>query len=184
MIRNRTIIQHEEGAMSPATTTETGEIQACRLHARLADVCVKANTEGVTHEESLAAPGPGGNSLNWVVGHLCCIYNNALPLVGQPPVTDRAELARYDRGSAPITPADALPLPRLLEMWDELARRFDAGLAGLTPERLDQPAPFSPSNDPDETVRSLVTTLLFHQAYHSGQTGVLRRVAGHEGAIK
>lgn len=170
--------------MSTATATESGEIQAYRLHARLADVCVRANTEGVTHEESLHSPGPGGNSLNWVVGHLCCVYNNALPLVGQEPVAEGAALKRYDRGSAPITPAEALPLPQLLETWDELARRFDAGLSGLTPEYLDQPAPFSPSGDPDETVRSLVNTLLFHQAYHSGQTGVLRRVAGHEGAVK
>ncbi|HEX6913522.1 MAG TPA: DinB family protein [Longimicrobium sp.] len=170
--------------MSTATATETGEIQGYRLHARLADVCVKVNTEGVTHEESLRAPEPGGNSLNWVVGHLCCIYNNALPLLGQEPVGDRGSLARYDRGSAPITPAEALPLGQLLETWDALARRFDAGLAGLTPEYLDQAAPFSPSNDPGETVRSLVNTLLFHQAYHAGQTGVLRRVAGHEGAVK
>lgn len=171
--------------MSTATTTETGEIQAYRLHARLTDHCVKANAAGVTQEESLAQPHPGGNCLNWVVGHLVCIYNNAIPLVGQEPVMDKAILARYDRGSDPILAADqALPLSQLLEAWDELSARFDAGIAALTPEYLDQPAPFSPSGDPDETVRSLLNTVLFHQAYHSGQTGVLRRVAGHEGAIK
>ncbi len=170
--------------MSTSTATESGEIQAYRLHARITDHCVKANAQGVTHEESLRAPQPGGNSLNWVVGHLCCIYNNAIPLVGQQPVVEREVLARYDRGSDPITPADALPLVQLLETWDALSRRFDAGLAGLTPEYLDQAAPFSPSGNPDETVRSLVNTILSPQAYPAGQTGVLRRVAGHEGAIK
>jgi hypothetical protein len=171
--------------MSTATTTETGEIQAYRLHARLSDQCVKINTAGVTQEESLVQPQPDGNCLNWVVGHLVCIYNNAVPLLGQEPVMDKQLLARYDRGSAPITSAaEALPLSQLLQAWDQLAARVDAGLAGLTPEYLEQPAPFSPSGNPDETVRSLLTTVLFHQAYHSGQTGVLRRVAGHEGAIK
>jgi hypothetical protein len=49
---------------------------------------------------------------------------------------------------------------------------------------MDGPAPFSPSKNPKETLRSLLTTVLFHQAYHSGQTGLLRRIAGKEGAIK
>jgi uncharacterized damage-inducible protein DinB len=170
--------------MSTATT-ETGEIQSYRLHARITHSCVQANTAGVTQEESLRQPQPGGNCLNWVVGHLCCIYNNALPLFGQEPVVDKALLTRYDRGSAPITdPAEALPISQLVEIWDQLSARVGAGIGTLTPEYLDQPAPFSPSGNPDETNRSLVTTVLFHQAYHSGQTGVLRRVAGHEGAIK
>jgi uncharacterized damage-inducible protein DinB len=60
----------------------------------------------------------------------------------------------------------------------------DAGLSTLTAEAMGQPAPFSPSGNPDETVGSLVATVIFHQAYHSGQTGVLRRVSGKKGAIK
>jgi uncharacterized damage-inducible protein DinB len=49
---------------------------------------------------------------------------------------------------------------------------------------MDEPAPFSPTNNPKETVRSLLATVFFHQAYHVGQTGLLRRIAGKEGAIK
>lgn len=129
-------------------------------------------------------PEPAGNCLNWVVGHLVCVYNNALPLLGQEHVVDPATLARYDRGSDPITPAEAMEIGELMRIWDQAAPRVDAGLAALTPQVMAQPAPFSPSGDPDETVGSLVVTVLYHQAYHSGQTGVLRRVSGHEGAIK
>ena len=67
---------------------------------------------------------------------------------------------------------------------NEAAERVDAGLAALGPDLLDQPAPTSPSGDPDETVRTLLTTVMWHQAYHTGQTGVLRRIAGKEGAIR
>ncbi len=77
----------------------------------------------------------------------------------------------------------ALELRDLLAGFDEASRRFDAGLAGVNPETLDQLAPGSPSGNPNETVRSLLSTIAFHQAYHAGQTGLLRRLAGKEGAI-
>ena len=57
------------------------------------------------------------------------------------------------------------------------------GWPSLDPEILERPVPNSPSGNPDETVRSLITTVMFHQAYHAGQTAVLRRIAGREGAI-
>jgi uncharacterized damage-inducible protein DinB len=33
-------------------------------------------------------------------------------------------------------------------------------------------------------VRSLLSLVMFHQAYHVGQSGLLRRIAGKEGKIK
>ena len=81
-------------------------------------------------------------------------------------------------------PAEAFDLAVLRDAWDEAAARVAAGIGSLPPEALDRPAPFSPGNDPDETVRSLLTTVLFHQTYHAGQLGLLRRLAGKPGAIR
>jgi uncharacterized damage-inducible protein DinB len=146
---------------------------------------VRLNAEGVTQSESMIQPQPGGNCLNWVVGHLLAIYHHVLPLLRQEPVLAPASLKRYDRGSPPIRDAaDALELFELMAAWDECARRIDAGLAAVPPESLGAPAPFSPTNDPKETVGSLLSTVVFHQAYHAGQTGVLRRIVGKEGAIR
>ncbi len=170
--------------MSTAPSATVSEIEIFRHIARTTDQVVRINVDGLTQEESLIQPSPGGNCLNWVVGHLLCIYQRTLPLLGQKPVMDEGALKRYDRGSPPIKRvAEALDLLELMTAWDETAERIDAGLAGLTPKALDAPAPFSPSGDPNETVRSLLATIFFHQAYHSGQTGVLRRIAGKEGAI-
>jgi hypothetical protein len=165
--------------------TAFGQVQGFRHIAHVTDIVLHANLKGVTQEESLVRPDPAGNCLNWVVGHMVCIYNNSLPLFGQAHVVDPGTLTRYDRGSPPLTdPAEAMDVGELLRIWDQIVPRVDAGLAALTPEVIEQPAPFSPSGDANETVGSLVATILFHQAYHSGQTGVLRRVSGHEGAIK
>ena len=161
-----------------------GEIEVFRHSARAIHKIVRLNTAGVTQAESLIQPRPAGNCLNWVVGHLLCIYAHTLPLLGERPVMDERALQRYDRGSAPIVDAaEARELSDLLKAWDETAERMDAGLAALTLEALDALAPFSPSDDPKETVRSLLTLVFFHQAYHAGQLGLLRRIAGKEGAI-
>jgi hypothetical protein len=148
-------------------------------------IVVRLNSDGISHDDSLVQPHPGGNCFNWVLGHLVAIYGEALPLLAQQPVRPREELSHYQRGAAPITGvAEAIRIEDLQRWWAESCARFDAGLAALTEDRLAERAPFSPSNDPNETVGSLLATLVHHQAYHSGQLGVLRRISGKPGAIK
>ncbi|HYU31185.1 MAG TPA: DinB family protein [Thermoanaerobaculia bacterium] len=171
--------------MTTATSEAVREVEVFRSQAGAIDKVLQLNLAGVTQEESLIQPHPGGNCLNWVAGHLLCIYNDTLPLLGQQPVMEKGALKRYARGTPPLEgPAEALELRDLLAGFEEATRRIGAGLATLTPEVLDRPAPHSPTNNPDETVRSLLTVVFFHQAYHTGQTGLLRRLAGKEGAIR
>lgn len=59
-----------------------------------------------------------------------------------------------------------------------LADARSGALALLTDERAAQKAPFSPSGNPDETVGSLMGVLVFHETYHVGQVGMMRRLAG------
>jgi hypothetical protein len=169
--------------MSTAVPAADHDVEVFRHQAGMIRAVVGMNIEGITHEESLIQPQPNGNTLNWVLGHLVCIYNKALPLLGQEPVMDAGRLAHYDRGSAPLDPAKALDLHELAAAWAQVADRVDAGLGELSGDTLDRPAPFSPSGNPDETVRSLINTLLFHHSYHAGQLGLLRRIAGKPGAI-
>ena len=171
--------------MTRTATAAAAEIELWRLQARMARDVVNANTHGLTHEDSLAEPRPGGNRLNWVLGHLLSVYDGFLPLLKQEPVIGPAVLQRFARGAPPLTdPAEAIDFGELLAAWNQASERVDTGLAGLDPEILDRPVPNSPSGNADETVRSLITTVMFHQAYHAGQTAVLRRIAGREGAIR
>ena len=170
--------------MSAVADAVVGEIAGFRHQAEVIRQVFRANLAGVTHEESLVQPQPAGNCLNFVVGHLLHVYNNVLLMLGQEQVMDPAALARYARGSKPITdPAEAADLGTLVSAWETACERVDAGLGTLTPEFLDERAPNSPTNNPDETNRTLIGTVFFHQAYHLGQTGLLRRIAGKPGAI-
>jgi DinB family protein len=171
--------------MSAMATDRAGGIQSIRYQAQLVHQVVRRNVEGINHQESLIQPEPGGNCLNWILGHLVWAYAGALPLVRQTPMLDKDHLSQYARGGPPLTdPSRAVDFGQLLAAWDDSTRRMDDGLAGFPVETLAQPAPGSPTNNPDETVGSLLATIMFHQAYHTGQTAVLRRLIGKPGAIK
>jgi hypothetical protein len=170
--------------MTTSAQLELNEIAVLRSQNAFTRYAVNKNIEGVGHAESLIQPQAAGNCMNWIVGHLICVYGKVLPQLGQTSVIEPEKLAPYDRGSAPLNEIDALEFGSLVGAWDETCNRMDAGLATLTAEVLNERAPFSPANDPNETVRSLMGTVLFHQAYHAGQTGILRRVVGKAGAIK
>jgi uncharacterized damage-inducible protein DinB len=166
-----------------APHTTLGEVELIRHQTQITHQVIHRNIADITQEESLIQP-PAGNCLNWVLGHVLATYCSALALVGQEPVMDKETLKRYDRGAPPLRdPAEAMDIQALTTALDEAVQRFEAGLSNLTPEALDRPAPMSPSKNPNETVRSLLSTIAFHQAYHAGQLGVLRRISGKEGAI-
>ena len=137
------------------------------------------NLEGLTHEDSLVQPPAGANCLNWVLGHVVASRNEILELLGEPPTWTEQESARYDRGSKGIhDAAEARPLPELITAFDRSQERILAGCARLTPERLAER--FSERH----TIAQRLGFLQFHETYHVGQMGLLRRIAGKEGAIK
>src|SRR5262245_8804682 len=149
------------------------------LQIQIGHHIVKANVGGITHEESLKQPAPAGNCINWVLGHLVATRSDFLRGIGGEPVWGAAECAPYARHGAPITSArEAKPLAELWEAYDLTQQRIRAAVSELTPQRLAEKAPFSPSNNPKETIGSLLAVFAFHDAYHTGQTGVLRRIAG------
>ena len=168
-----------------ANAATSGEITVLRKQAEICRVVVHMNLAGLTQAESLVHPKPAGNCANWVLGHLIAIYDQVLPLLGQEPVLTADVRARYDRGSAGLHDgAKPLDIAELHTLWDESSRRVDAGLAALDTDALGRPAPFSPGGDPNETIGTLLMTIAWHQAYHVGQTGLLRRLAGKKGAIQ
>ncbi|MGB5881514.1 MAG: DinB family protein, partial [Thermoanaerobaculia bacterium] len=62
--------------------------------------------------------------------------------------------------------------------------RVMRGIGGLAVEQWTELAPYSPGNNPNETLGSLLHLIAFHQAYHVGQLGLGRRLVGKAGAIK
>lgn len=133
--------------------------------------------DGLSHADSLLQPESRGNCLNWIVGHIAVHRDYVLEAMGQPKILGDEIVPRYDRGSDPITSADdegVLPLETLVEAITRQQEQIAATLATITPEHLAQPAPKS---EP-ATVQRMTTFLLWHEAFHVGQTEYLRQLAG------
>lgn len=142
------------------------------------------NLEAVSHDDSLKAPAPAGNNINWILGHVVKARDEMLTLVGKEPMFASEKFERYARGKPPLTDAsEAVSFDELMDCYNKQQPVISAALESIPAEKLAEKAPFSPTNNPDETVGTLLAGLMFHEAYHLGQFGVLRRVAGHKGAI-
>jgi len=138
---------------------------------------IGVNARDLTHEESLLEAHPGANSANWVLGHIVHNRHLILTLVGEKPVWSEQEGEPYKRGSQPIGRQSAKNYPDLLQAFDLSQQRLMAGLSRLPDEKLGK------VSDKESLGRKLAF-LQFHEAYHAGQLGILRRVAGKPGAIK
>jgi uncharacterized damage-inducible protein DinB len=133
------------------------------------------NLEGIRHEESLKAPRDGGNSLNWVLGHLVSTRNLVLDLLDQPSVLTPEQAVAY-RGNG----GDASRFLRLEDLKAALNRTqetINSGFQKLSSDAMKAPAYGS-------TVGEMLAVLAFHEAYHGGQIGIIRRSLGYEGVIK
>jgi uncharacterized damage-inducible protein DinB len=135
------------------------------------------NVKGLSHEESLIQPPQGGNCLNWVAGHIVATRNSVLSLIGEKPIWTPEEAELYKRGSAPIKDGSrAKKFEQIVADFTRSQERVRAGLGRLTEQDLVK-------KEGDQTLAQRLHFLQFHEAYHVGQLGLLRRMAGKKGAI-
>ena len=135
------------------------------------------NVKGLSHEDSMVQPPAGGNCLNWVAAHIVASRGAILDLLGEAQVWDTDRNDRFKRGSRPVQDTkDSLPFDSIVADFRRSQERIQAGLARLSDEELLE-------KRGDDTFADKLHFLQFHEAYHIGQAGLLRRMAGKECAI-
>jgi uncharacterized damage-inducible protein DinB len=139
------------------------------------------NVEGLTQADSLQPAAGGGNTANWVLGHLVNVQNVVMKLIGAPPVWESPQLerARFDHRIRDA--AEAID-------WETLVTRFNAShdaclsaLKALSDEALAEKMPDAFGRPSSRG--GVLGVLVVHQCYHSGQLGMARRAAGKQAAI-
>lgn len=153
---------------------------AIKAQYMLAYRTIAMNTDGMSQEDSVRQPSPGGNCANWILGHIADAQNEVMKLLDEEPAWDSVTLKRTKN---PITGAD-----QAID-WDVMRREFLssearclAAIDRLDEEKLDEPGYPNPLGG-EVTFGELLNFLAFHQIYHAGQLGLARRLAGLDGAI-
>jgi len=150
----------------------TGKLLAAQL--AYTSFTLHKNLEGITHTDSLTQPDPCGNCINWVVGHIVCHRNVMHRLAGIEPVWDAESADRYKRGSDPMTSLqEAADLSTMVQLYEESQAALTSKLADISEDELEKQAG-------DDTLAMQLAGLIFHESYHMGQIGVIRRVMGKE----
>ena len=139
------------------------------------------NMEGVSNELSLART-KDGSTINWIAGHILATRRVAFKFTDmEAPWTAEAAEA-YNRGSTPEeTPA--APVTKIMELLAETTESLTAWLATQSEEDLAKPNPDGPHEFFGDSIGDMLSALAWHEGYHVGQVGLLRRAAGLGGAI-
>ncbi len=143
---------------------------------------IRMQTEGLTHEDSLLQPPFRGNCLNWVLGHITLNRNRVLEALGEEPVLSAEETVLYETGSEPLTGEEdgVLTLVMLLAALERAQENIATALGKIPVEEL---ASEIKVGDRSMTLGQRLFGLYFHETYHTGQTEILRQLAGMDDKV-
>ncbi len=139
---------------------------------------IKEQTKGLTQADTLIQPQPGGNCMNWVLGHLLDNQVLVLEILGGESPIGKTVLSRYTRESDPIAAGSGgiLELDTLLDWHVKVNTALKTRLDQMTETDFDQELMLW---DKNATLGWRVFFLHFHYTYHIGQLEFLRNLAGH-----
>ena len=138
---------------------------------------VKTQTAGLSQEDSLLQPEPGGNCLNWVMGHLVVNLIDILQVLEGKMPEDLPNVSRYRIGSEPILcgKEGMLTLEELLEAYILMNKKVLNQLAEMAEDDFEEEIDFWQG----KSRRGYVAFFyFFHNTYHLGQLEYLRNLAG------
>jgi DinB superfamily len=155
-------------------------INQIQLHTHL----IHRHIDDLTDDEACVSPS-GGNSTNWLTGHLLVFRDVICEMLGAEQRVDAALHERYGNGSAAVTApaADVPTLTQLRAMLDDQLPHLLESVRSVTAETFAREI-----TRPNGAVTTLGARFsfyaLFHEPFHIGQFEYARHAVGkHEGVI-
>ncbi len=139
------------------------------------------NLKGIDHEHSITLPGGGGNSINWIAGHILASRTSILKLLDGDRFLSLEEAAPYARGAQRLNPGAACQsMERIRQGLKSTGRDLLKRLRDIPDSTLAQEIelPNFPIKFEEPTLDAYLTLLLYHEGYHTGQLGLGRCVIG------
>jgi hypothetical protein len=148
---------------------------------------IMTTLDGISNDESMMLPTGGGNSINWVAGHILASRTSILKLLGEERYLSLEEQIPYARGTDRLKPGDTcLSMERIREGLEKTGKTVLKKLRETTDSALSQDIdlPDFPIKFDEPTVDAHLALLLYHEGYHTGQLGLGRCLVGKEARIK
>ena len=147
-----------------------------KLLAGEQDILLK-QLDGLSHLDSLLQPQPGGNCLNWVMGHLVVNLVDILSILDGELPADLPDLNHYGYGSEPVLGdgPGVLDLSELIDHYARLNTRIIERLAQMDETDFDEEIEFYQGKNRRGYVAFF---FFFHHSFHIGQLEQLRNLAG------
>ncbi|MCP3973820.1 MAG: DinB family protein [bacterium] len=138
---------------------------------------IEAQTEALSHEDSLIQTEWNINCLNWVLGHIVQGRDDMLNSLGQDRLFSPEVSERYARESDPVVEdgPNVLQLSELIGLVRQSQERIGEAIGTMT---LEDFAAERTRGERTYTVGSSAHFRYFHDTYHTGQTELLRQIAG------
>ena len=137
------------------------------------------NLEGITHEESLIQPEPAGNTINWILGHILATRNRLHQLLGvEEPWSSELAYRYTGLDGAGWTPENAVALRTIAAELARSQQQVMAAFDDMSSQTLARRA------SDGRTLAEVLGFFHFHEAYHTGQIALVRRIVGRPGVIK
>ncbi len=157
--------------------------QLLQKQYRFADMALRLNVKGISNDESIIQPEPAGSCINWIAGHLLATREDIFEILSIEPMQSDEDTEPYRRNSDSSNTDRFTEFLELLTRFKKSQKLILSRLESLNDEQFAQPMP---NDNPDADSAILSGRLLFyhfHEAYHIGQIGVVRRLIGKDGAI-
>lgn len=121
-----------------------------------------------------------GNSAQFIAGHLVVSRFELGKMIGLKEPTPWG--GKFDSGSKPKEPEQLPGRDEILEVWNDISKKLLAKMEELTESDIRPKAPFAfPVSD--QSILGGIAFMTFHDSYHIGQLGYLRRFMGQKPAF-
>lgn len=131
---------------------------------------------GISRDELLTRPGAQSNSMLWVAGHLTQFRHRITNILGAELEIPWGEL--FATGARVGDPGQYPSGDQILARWSEVTPELLRRLRAADPQSLAAPPPARVAST-DNTLRGALVLFAFHEGYHVGQMGFLRKWVGH-----
>ena len=156
--------------------TMTAVADQYKLNTKLFDKVL----EGVKDNQQFTSPMEVANSVNWVAGHLVSSRYGVANMLG---IEDKCPWGdMYDMG---VDLKDSSEYPSLAEIksaFKEISAKLESGLESAPESALTKEPPWQ-GPGMENSIRGTVAFMSFHESYHLGQLGYLRKLLGLDRAF-